>query len=71
MDDFEKAKLKAGLLKECDNELKEAQLIVNEIERERVKKDIFTKYQLALLKLGESSWVSLLDLESDYNNEEE
>jgi hypothetical protein len=71
MDDFEKAKLKAGLLKECDRELNEARLIINKQEREKVENEIHDRYQFALQKLGISSWKSLIDFKSNINKDDE
>lgn len=61
MNDFEKDKLKAELLKQCDKELKKVKLIEDENERNQALITLHDKYQKSLLTLGVSSWKSLID----------
>lgn len=63
MNDLEKDKLKAGLLKQCYEEVKKAKLIVNQKEQDATLEKIHNEYQTMLLKLGISSWTALVNFE--------
>lgn len=64
MKDFEKDKLRADILKQCELELRELKKIEEEIERNAALEALYNKYQKMLLTIGLNSWQSLLDIEN-------
>lgn len=63
MDELSKDKLRAQLLKQCDEEMKEAKKISDIELRNKTLESLHNKYQKTLLKIGISSWTSLIDID--------
>ncbi len=63
MKDFERDKLRADILKQCENELKEIKNIRDENIRNSSMENLFNSYAKALATIGVSSWKSLIDID--------